>query len=385
MDIPSRFSWRTFAKSVLLAGGMISSTARAEPEMPLYKHIFVIVSENKGFDQLMSHPAWTPVIHRLAAKYGLASQFYAEVHSSEANYIAMLGGDTFGIHDDDAFFCKAGVRNEYCEKTDHPGYSDHDLTARSLMDQMAERGMTWKAYMEDIPSAGSLVPRWPTPDYPSKGLANELYAAKHNGFVSFKNVNEEPYPQLAEHFVGFGQLEKDLADDSLPNYAHIVPNQCNEMHGRSADGDPNVPNDCDEDKDLAGLIKRGDTEIGVLVSKIMAAKVWSEPGNTAIVVTFDENNKEERKIGAQGCCGYDPHSQANFGGGHIVTIVITNHGAGHLVDSTPYNHYSLLRTTEAAFGISEYLGHAADTAKGVVTMTPLFAVTKGAGNANDKK
>ena len=112
----------------------------------------------------------------------------------------------------------------------------------------------------------------------------------------------------------------------------------------------------------------------MLVKKIMAAKVWRDPGNSAIVVTFDENNKEERKSGQQGCCGYEPDSRANFGGGRIVTIVITNHGPRHVTDATPYNHYSLLRTTEAAFGISPYLGHAADESKGIVTMSPLFAV-----------
>jgi len=105
----------------------------------------------------------------------------------------------------------------------------------------------------------------------------------------------------------------------------------------------------------------------------MRSKVWTDPGNTAIIVTFDENNKAERSYGVQGCCGYDPKSKANFGGGHIVTIVVTNHGPRHVEDPTPYNHYSLLRTTEAAFAIDEYLGHAADTDKGVVTMAPLFA------------
>jgi hypothetical protein len=44
------------------------------------------------------------------------------------------------------------------------------------------------------------------------------------------------------------------------------------------------------------------------------------------------------------------------------------------VDERPHNHYSLLRTIEAAFGIEEYLGHAADQGNGVITMTPLFAV-----------
>ena len=107
----------------------------------------------------------------------------------------------------------------------------------------------------------------------------------------------------------------------------------------------------------------------------MRSKLWSTPGNTAIVVTFDENDNEERQTGPQGCCGYDAKSLGNFGGGRIPTLVITNHGPRHIVDPTPYNHYSLLRTTEEGFGIHQYLAHAGDSAKGVVTMTPLFAVT----------
>ena len=67
-----------------------------------------------------------------------------------------------------------------------------------------------------------------------------------------------------------------------------------------------------------------------------------------------------KKTGTQGCCGFDPKGLSNFGGGHIATIVITNHGARGVVDPTPYNHYSLLRTTEDALGISEYLNEAGD-------------------------
>lgn len=350
-------------------------TVSAPRAMPRYQHIFVIVEENKGYHQIMDHPAWTPVIHRLAHEYGLASHFYAEVHSSEGNYIAMLGGDTFGIHDDDAFFCRQDTESHFCEDSHEPGYADHDLTAPSLMDQLAARGLTWKSYMEDIPSAGSLVPRWPTPDYPIKGKPYELYAAKHNGFVNFHSVNSESYPELRQHFVGFDQLKADLASGNVPNYAHIIPNQCNEMHGRGVDDGPNVPADCLETNTPA-LIHRGDAEIGRLVDAITHAKFWHGADNSAIVVTFDENNKEARKSGVQGCCGYNLSSKANFGGGHIVTIVITNHGSGHIVDPTPYNHYSLLRTTEAAFGITHYLGHAADANEGVTTMAPLFAVSR---------
>jgi len=52
--------------------------------------------------------------------------------------------------------------------------------------------------------------------------------------------------------------------------------------------------------------------------------------------------------------------------------VITNHGPRGLSDPTPYSHYSLLRTIEDAFGISEHLGHAASTSEGVRPMAPLF-------------
>ena len=85
------FNRISIAIAALLA---ISSTgiAHAAEMNPRYQHIFVIIMENKGHDQIMSHPNWTPQIHKLASEYGQASQFYGEVHSSEGNYIAMVGG-----------------------------------------------------------------------------------------------------------------------------------------------------------------------------------------------------------------------------------------------------------------------------------------------------
>jgi hypothetical protein len=67
-----------------------------------------------------------------------------------------------------------------------------------------------------------------------------------------------------------------------------------------------------------------------------------------------------------------PGAASNFGGGHIPTIVITNHGPRGLADPTPYSHYSLLRTLEDAFGITVRLGHAADADRGVKPMVALF-------------
>src|SRR6202021_2299819 len=167
--------------------------------------------------------------------------FFAEDHPSEGNYVAIVGGDTFGTKDDEASFSNPGIKNELGGRGGGAGYVDHSKTARSLPDQLTEKGLRWKAYLEDIPAAGALVPRWPTRDYAIKGQPLELYAAKHNGFVNFKSVRDEPYPELMTRFVGFAQLDADLASGDMPNYAHIVPDQCNDMHGLGKDEGPNIP------------------------------------------------------------------------------------------------------------------------------------------------
>ena len=351
------------------AGGSAATQPPAAAQMPRYAHILVIVAENKGYDLILGPGTVAPNISRLAQRYGLASQFFAEVHPSEGNYVAMLGGDTFGIQDDDAFYCKPGMRDTWCSKSQRTDYVDHTLTARSLMDQLEARGLTWKAFMESLPEPGSLAVRWPTADKPVAGVPAQLYAAKHNGFLNFRNVQQDP--SRAAKIVDFSVLYRDLASGEMPNFAHIVPNQCNDMHGR--DAGPDVPADCRK-SDPAALIARGDRVIGELVQRIMDSPLWRATDNSAIVITFDENEKDERQGGDQGCCGSDPANARNSGGGRIPTVVITNHGPRGVVDERPHNHYSLLRTIEAAFGIEEYLGHAADERNGVITMTPLFAV-----------
>jgi phosphatidylinositol-3-phosphatase len=330
-------------------GDRVTAEDRA---IPSYKHLFVIIAENKVYEQIIGSPK-APRLNQLAKTYGLASRFYGEIHPSEGNYAAMLGGSNFGIHDDDAFYCQAGSTDQFCSHAKRPNYANHTIAAKSLMDQFTEKGLTWKGYFEDLPSPGSKVVVYPD-------VKRALYAVKHNGFMNYKSVQDDP--QIAQKIVGFDQLATDLKTGNLPNYSHIILNQCNEMHG------------LEECPNTEKLIQQGDVEIGKLVDRIMASTIWAAPENSAIVITFDEDNYAlSNKPEDQGCCGFEPESETNYGGGHIATIVITNHGPRGVVDATPYNHYSLLRTTEDAFGIAEYLKAAGDTDKGVKPMTKLFA------------
>ncbi len=357
----------TFLLRVAAALALITAPAAAlaQDAIPRYAHVIVVIEENHTADEIVGNAA-APNINRLAKQYGYASQFYAERHPSEPNYVAILGGDTFGIADDDAYYCKPHMTDWGCPNSDKAGYADHTVAAPGLTDQLAARGLRWKGYFESIPAAGSPAYRWPSAKEPAPGKPDALYAVKHNGFMNFKSVQNDPL--RAEKIVSFDALDKDLAADSLPAYAQIVPDQCDDMHGlRGA----NVPPDCSSS---SGLVSRGDTMVGTLVGKIMQSPAWKGAGNTAIVITFDENDDETPSDHPNGCCGTGPGDPHNPGGGWIPTIVVTNHGPRGLVNSTPYDHYSLLRTTEAALGIDRYLGHAADASSGVKTMSPLFAV-----------
>ena len=352
------------AACLALPGSSEAATPNDDAGVPRYAHVFVIVEENKNYEQILD-PATAPNIASLAARYGDASQFFGEVHPSEANYVALLGGDTFGIHDDDAYYCHAGMTADpFCGGSGAPGYADHTVREKSLGQQLEAAGKTWKGYYESIPAPGSAAVIASDPAFDTGTRETALYASKHSGFMNFYAVQHDP--RRAEHIVGFHELDADLASGSMPSFALIVPNQCDEMHGLSG---PGLPPGCDG-HDVAALIRRGDKVTGELVARIQATAAWRSSENDAIVITFDEGSGRIR----EGCCAVTPEAPSNFGGGHIPTIVITNHGPRGLRDSTPYNHYSLLRTLEDAFGLKGRLGHAGDTDKGVVAMTPLFAV-----------
>ena len=357
---------RGLLMTVLAIGAAAAAAPRAvsgaaSDGVPRYDHIVVIVEENKDYAQILS-PAAAPNIAHLAETFGNATQFFGEVHPSEANYVALLAGDTFGIADDDAYYCKARSSRPLCDGASVAGYPDHTLHARHLGDQLVAAGLTWKGYYGALPAPGSEAVIASDSRFDDGSRKTALYASKHSGFMNFADV--QAAPDRADHIVGMDRFAQDLDAGALPSFALVVPNQCDEMHGLHG---PRVPADCDGDN-KAALIRRGDAYAGALVRRIEASSVWRGAGNVAVVITFDEGAGKTR----EGCCAVTPEAASNFGGGHIPTIVITNHGPRGLSDPTPYNHYSLLRTMEDAFGLHEHLRHAGDEKKGVVAMTPLF-------------
>jgi len=360
--------------------------------VPRLDHVFVIVLENhNSFDSfnskgIIGNPQ-APNITALWNKYNIATNYNGVWHPSLPNYLAMITGDwigtdvvatphsypvgsTVGISDDDS--PSATNASGVTVSTDYPSPANPSthrwrVNLPSLAGQLVKAGKEWRAYLQNIPEAGTTHANWPGDSNTAK-----LYAVKHNPFPYVAEIQNDP-AQFAKQ-VPIEQLFSDLGSGNVPAFSYIVPDQCRDMHGI---GNPLAP--CRGPNDTDDIdVKRGDDETGWLVNGILGSRGW-QSGRNALFIVFDEGNGPLT-------CAYDPDSRTDTAPGsllpgadcyapgnfndQIVLIAITNYGVRGVQDSRVQSHYSLLKTIEAAFGLP-YLGHAADSTTN--TLAPLLA------------
>jgi phospholipase C len=306
-----------------LVGPRVNS-ARADSggnrsDLKNFQHVFVIMMENTGFDSLIGNPN-APFINSVAATNGLATNYFGVTHPSQPNYIAATSGSTNGVPDD----------------------NDITINVPNIVDQLETHGKTWKAYMQSLSLCTTKL---------DHACGNQLYERKHNPFVSYLDVQTNP-ARMA-NVVDLSQLNTDLANNNVPDYSWISPDQCNDMHGRGTT-DP---------KDLCGfahvqnLIATGDAFLKSTVGAIMSSRAWN--GNSIIFITWDESDfTGSGPFGfgdTSGCC------DANPGGGHVVTLTISHSDHSARTSNIAYNHYSMLATIEGGWKLG-CLAFTCDTA-----------------------
>ena len=338
----------------LMSTPVIGSATPLVSQIPPYQHIVEIMMENQSYGTIIGNPL-APNLNALANQYGLATNYFGVTHPSEPNYVASAGGSFFGIQDDNQFYCTAAIAATEPSSWHCAGTTvDHTVSAPNIADQLTASGKTWKGYFQSLPAiTGPVIKLGPDANGPytfkAPSAFNALYASKHNPFINFTGTQDALASMVPDT-----QLATDLAGNTLPNFSLVVPNQCNDMHGTGGCG-------------TTSLIALGDSYVAATVNEIMSSAVWQRgDANNAIVITWDEDDFSDQGQPGTGCCGADP------GGGHVVTIVIRNHPSDsgtHVVDSTAYNHYSLLKTMEVALRLP-CLAHACDSI--VPAMTPLF-------------
>ncbi len=197
------------AALALVVGACNSSHAGAA-SAPVPTHVkpspgsraIVVMMENKERGSVIGSRS-APYVNRLARRYATPRNYFGVAHPSLPNYLALIGGSTFGVRSD-CTGCNQGATN--------------------LVDQLEQAGISWKAYMEGMPR----------PCY--SGGSYKRYAKKHNPFAYFKTVTRDP--ARCAKIVPATQLRHDLAAGALPQFVFITPDLCNDTHDCSvAHGD----------------------------------------------------------------------------------------------------------------------------------------------------
>jgi hypothetical protein len=184
----------------------------------------------------------------------------------------------------------------------------------TLVDQLEARHISWSAYLQGLPRPCSTVPR------------RGAYTEAVDPFMHAARVRD--HPARCDRVLPFSRFHADLARGRLPRVVFVMPDLRHEMH--------------------SGPVRAADTWLQRLVAQLQASPVGRQ--DTRLVVTFDESTRRD----VRGCC------DGLARGGRIPTIV-TGPWVPHGRDATPYTHYSLLASIEAAYGLP-LLGHAADPA-----------------------
>ncbi len=253
-------------------------------------HIVVILMENKEYGQVIGSSD-APYLNKLAGQKVLLTKEYAVSHPSLPNYLSLIGGSTFDISSD-------------C--------TDCNVSGRNLVDQLEAHSISWKAYMQSMPSACY------TGSY--SGTSPNDYAKKHDPFMYFNDIrNDHARCNLIVPFTEFGP---DLKN-GLPQFAWISPNECKDMHSCS--------------------IATGDAFLKRWVPKILPALGT----NGIVLIVFDEGSSDAT------CCSLDT------GGGHVVAVIAGPGAKDATKIRTAADHYSLLRLIEDEWGLHR-MRHAAD-------------------------
>ena len=153
--------------------------------------VLVVVVENHSLDQMRSGMPWT---YGLAQTYGYADHYDAITHPSLPNYLAMTGGSTYGVTNDE-------------------GPGTNGTTAPSVFGDALAHGRTATTYAEAMPE-------------PCATANSGRYAVRHNPWAY--HLSERTL--CNRHDTGLAALSGDVAAGTLPDVGFVVPDVCNDAH-----------------------------------------------------------------------------------------------------------------------------------------------------------
>jgi phosphatidylinositol-3-phosphatase len=203
----------------------------AATSSPTVTKLLVFMVENHSLSQMQAQMPWT---YRFATRHEYATDYVAIRHPSLPNYLAIAGGSTFGVTDDEL-------------------PAAHRLPGHSVFGQALAAGRTAKVYADGMPEACARY---------NGGVD---YAARHNPWTYFPAERS----QCLAHDVRLRALADDVSAGRLPNAGMVVPNLVHDAHD--------------------GTLAQADAWLKAQIARVQQGPDWTS-GRLAVVITADEDD-----------------------------------------------------------------------------------------------
>ncbi|KAJ7110928.1 phosphoesterase family-domain-containing protein [Mycena epipterygia] len=250
-----------------------------------FNRIIQIWLENTDFDTAAS----TPIFESLAEQGILFTNYKALTHPSEPNYVASIGGDFFGMHDDNMYHVPSNIS--------------------TVIDLLEAKRISWATYQENMPANAFYGYSYTAPNYGNASAAPyTYYVRKHNPLMIYDSVSQDP--KRSGRIRSFNDFANDVVNGTLPQWVFVTPNMINDAHDTTIDF-------------AASFLEYW------LLPLLTDPRV-NDP-ETLILLTFDENETYEIQ-----------NTIFTLALGHAIPEKLRG-----TTDNTLYTHYSSLSTVQA--------------------------------------
>ena len=246
------------------------------------RKVMVIAEENHTEEEVLGSgraPYLTDLAHRYATLTDMTAGYPVGCPSLPA-YLLMTSGSTQGVCDD-------------------AGPDAHPVAAPSVFTQLEQAGRQWRGYAESMPAPCT-----------RENAGGDRYLVRHAPAPYFTGATRCHDWDLPLGTPSAGALHDDVTAGTLPDYAFVTPNACDDMHGAIScgAGDP---------------VAAGDRWLASWLPQILAGPDY-QAGRLVVVITWDEGSGSSN---------------------HIPTIVVSP--TAHGVEVTdPVTHCGLLAMEE---------------------------------------
>jgi hypothetical protein len=310
-----------------------------EPELPpgQVQHVFVIALASPGYEAAFGATPQMPYLAGTLRPQGsLLTNYELLTEAAVPNVIATVSGQrpnpvteancpTFSDF-------PPGTKNNSAGFVSGAGcyYPTETL---SLGDQVDSARLRWHAYME-----GMVDPLTGKPDtcvLPEAGAAEVTvpggYSSNLNPFVHFRSLVDLGACTLSD--MPLNELEKDLKkEETTPNWSWISPTPCNAgVVGQCPEGVPQGP-------------AAADSFLAKWVPIIQKSPAFKKDG--VLIVTFNQVSPPDPALTP--IPNTDPLK--------VGTLVLSRFASPGGIDATPYDPYSLLKTSEDFFRLNYLAG-----------------------------